>query len=45
LLNQRRLEEAEEEGNLIERPTLPTNLEPEVSQTLSHPPGSIHELV
>jgi hypothetical protein len=41
----KRLEEAEEEGNPIERPAVSIILDCEISQILSHQPGSIHELV
>jgi hypothetical protein len=36
-----KLEEAEDEGNLIGRSEISTNLDPEISQTLSRQPGSI----
>jgi hypothetical protein len=39
------MEEAKEEGNPIERPAFSTNLNPEISQTLSHQPGRIHHLI
>jgi hypothetical protein len=39
------LEEAEEESNPIERPAVSIDPTPEMSQTLSHQPGSIHELI
>jgi hypothetical protein len=37
-----RLEQTEEEINLIGRPAISTNLDPEISQTPSHPPDSTH---
>jgi hypothetical protein len=39
-----KLEEAEE-GDLIGRPAVSTNLDPKISQTLRHQPGSIHQLI
>jgi hypothetical protein len=40
----KRQEEAEEEGDPIGRPAVSTKLDPEISQTLNHQPGSIQEL-
>ena len=35
------LEEAEEEGNPVGEPAVSINLDPKISQTLDHQPGSI----
>ena len=39
-----KLEEAEEEGEPVGRPAVSINLDPEISQTLDHQPGSIYQL-
>jgi hypothetical protein len=39
-----KLEEAEEEGNPVGQPAVSTWI-PEISQTLDHQPGSIHQLI
>jgi hypothetical protein len=41
----KRLEEAEEEGDPIGRSESQLTWTPEISQTLSHQPGSIHQLL
>ena len=40
-----KLEEAEEEGDPVGGPAVSINLDPEISQTLNHQPGSIHQLI
>jgi hypothetical protein len=40
-----KLEEAEEEGNPAGGPAVSINLDPEISQTLNHQQGSIHQLL
>jgi hypothetical protein len=40
-----KLEEAEKEGNRIGRPAVSIKLDPEITQTLSHQPGSTHQLI
>jgi hypothetical protein len=39
------LEEAKEEVSPVEGPTVSINLDPEISQTLDHQPGSIYQLI
>jgi hypothetical protein len=39
------LEEAEEESDSIGKTVVSTNLNPEISQTLSHQPGSIYQVI
>jgi hypothetical protein len=39
------MKEVEEEGDLVEGPAVSINLDPEISQTLDHQPGSIHQLI
>jgi hypothetical protein len=38
----KKLKEAVEKGDPIRKPGVSTNLDPKVSQTLGHQPGSIH---
>jgi hypothetical protein len=40
-----RLKEAEEEGNPVGGWAVSINLDSEISQTLDHQPGSIHQLI
>jgi hypothetical protein len=39
------IEEAEEKGDPVGGPAVSTNLDPEISQSLSHQPGSIYQLI
>jgi hypothetical protein len=40
-----KLEKAEKEGDSRGRMAVSTDLDPEISRTLSHQPGSIHQLI
>jgi hypothetical protein len=39
------MEEAVEEGDLVGGPAVSINVDPQISQTLDHQPGSIHQLI